>query len=77
MSGSAVCLDWVDWLAWAGWADWTVIGAPCVSMTCLRVVRWGGVDEVRLTVTCDVQVTAMTGAGCEPADPGGVSQAVT
>ncbi|EJN83531.1 putative lipoprotein [Actinomyces naeslundii str. Howell 279] len=41
------------------------------------MVRWGGVDEVRLTVTCDVQVTAMTGAGCEPADPGGVSQAVT
>ena len=59
-SGSVL---WADCSDWAGWADWTVMSAPCVSMTCLRVVRWAEVDEMRLAVTYDAQVTAMTEPG--------------
>ena len=59
-SGSVL---WAGCSDWAGWADWTVMSAPCVSMTCLRVVRWAEVDEMRLAVTYDAQVTAMTEPG--------------
>ena len=75
MSGSVVCCDWGDWLAWAGWADWTVMCAPCVSMTCLRVVisnagasgrrDRSAMDGARVTAACVAQVT---GAGAPRAE---------